>query len=105
GVEARGHFLQFGDDVGNPSVADLAFGADEPLRHGFFGNEESSGDFVGFQATESPKRESDLRIEAQRRMAAGENQTKAFVWNFIADQVGLVSAGGSFTHELRLDFL
>ena len=37
-------------------------------------------DFVGFQATHGPKRKRDLRLEGQRRMATGEDQAQAIVF-------------------------
>jgi hypothetical protein len=62
-------------------VPDLAFRADQALRHRRLGNEEGPRDLLSGQPAERSKRERDLGIESERRMAAGEDELQPLVGN------------------------
>ena len=74
GQQVRGRHAE--RDPGGP---DLALRAHEPLRHRRLGDEEGARDLVGRQAAERPQRERDLRVERERRVAAGEEQLEPLV--------------------------
>ena len=63
----------------DPGGLDLALGPHEPLGHGLLGNEEGAGDLLGPQPAQRPQRECDLRLERQRRVAAGEQQLEPLI--------------------------
>jgi hypothetical protein len=64
---------------GDAGVPDLALRAREAALHGLFGNEEGAGDLLGAQTTERTEGQSDLGLEGERRVAAGEDQLQALV--------------------------
>jgi hypothetical protein len=55
------------------------FCPNEPLRHGCHRHQKSASDLIGLEAAEGSKSQRDLRLERQRRVAAGKDQTKAIV--------------------------
>src|SRR4051794_28052079 len=63
---------------------DLPLCAHEPLRHRRFGLEERAGDLGGREAPERPQRQCDLRLDRQRRVAAGEEELEALVIERVA---------------------
>ena len=63
----------------DPGSLDLPLRPDEPLRHGRLGDEERAGDLLGLQPAERPQGERDLRIELERRVAAGEDELEPLV--------------------------
>ncbi len=65
--------------VRDPRVADLALCAHEPLGHRRLGHEEDACDLGGGQTAERAQRQRDLRLEAQRRVTAGEDQPQPVV--------------------------
>ena len=65
--------------VGDARLLDLALCAHQPLRHGRHRDEECACDLVGREPAQGAQRERDLRIERERRMAAGEDQAQALV--------------------------
>ncbi len=65
--------------VGDPRVADLALGPDNPLRHRRLGHQEGAGDLARGEPAEQPQRERHLRARRERRMAAGEDQPEPIV--------------------------
>ena len=60
-------------------VLDLALRADEALRHRGLRDEERAGDLLRLEAAQRPQCERDLRVERERRMAAGEDELEALV--------------------------
>ncbi len=80
------HALQAGGQVGpgrhlvrDPRVADLGLGTDDPLRERGGRGQEGARDLFGREAADLAQREGDLRVPAQRGMAAGEDQPQAIV--------------------------
>ena len=63
---------------GMRAYADLALRTDQALRHGRSGT-SSPRDRVRLQAAQRSQRQSHLRVERERRMAAGEDQAEAIV--------------------------
>ena len=62
-------------------VADLPFGAHEPLRERRLRDQERPRDLRRRQAAQHVQRQRDLSVHAQRRVAAGEDELEPFVWN------------------------
>jgi hypothetical protein len=60
-------------------VLDLALRAHEALRHRLLGDEKRPGDLATSEPAQRPQGERDLRIEAKRRMATGEDQLESLV--------------------------
>jgi hypothetical protein len=60
-------------------VADLALGADDPLRHRGLGHQQRAGDLGGSQPGQRPQRERDPRLERQGRVAAGEDEPEPVI--------------------------
>src|SRR6202035_2720833 len=79
GREAPGAGSAGGQAVGNPRVADLAFGPDEPLGHGGFGHQEGAGDLGGGEPAQEPERQGDLGAGGERGVAAGEDQAQPVI--------------------------
>ena len=67
------------DGKRDAGVADLVLGAGQALAHRLERDQESAGDLVGREAAERAQREPDLRIERERRVAAGEDQLEPLV--------------------------
>jgi hypothetical protein len=68
-----------GHAVRDPGVADLRLGADQALRHGRLGDEEGAGDLGCGEAAEQAQGQGDPGLRREGGMAAGEDQTEAFV--------------------------
>ena len=79
GPEPVGQVGVAGHPVGDAGVADLALGAHQPLRHRRLGHQERVGDLLGGQPAEQPERERHLRLDGQRRVAAGEHEPEPVV--------------------------
>ena len=79
GREPVGQQVGRRDPERDPGVADLVLGADEPLRHRLARDEERAGDLLGGQPAEGAQGQRDLRVERQRRVAAGEDQLEPLV--------------------------
>src|ERR671922_612913 len=60
-------------------LADLALGADEPLRERWLGEQERTRDLGRLQAADEPERERDLRLRRERRVAAREDEAQPLV--------------------------
>ena len=71
--------LVSGTTYGIRGVGDLSLRPHEPLRHRRRRDEERARDLLGLEADERAKRERDLRLERERRVAAGEDEAKAVV--------------------------
>ena len=71
-----------GTRIRNAGVANLALGAHQPLRHRRRGHEKRARDLVRLEAAQRAQRQRDLRLERQRRVAAGEDQPQAIVGDF-----------------------
>ncbi len=67
------------DSERDPGGLDLALRADQPLGHRRLLDQECTRDLAGRQAAERPQRERDLRIDRERRMAAGEDELESLV--------------------------
>src|SRR5262249_39951962 len=63
----------------DPGVADLVLRAGQALAHRLERDEEGTRDLLGREAAERAQRESDLRVERQRRVAAREDQLEPLV--------------------------
>jgi hypothetical protein len=79
GPEAVGELGLAGDPVGDPGVADLALGPDQPLGHGRLGHQEGAGDLGRGEPAQQPQRQGHLGAGAERRVAAGEDQAQPVV--------------------------
>jgi hypothetical protein len=60
-------------------IADLSLRAHEPLRHRRVRDEERAGDLLGREPAERAERERDLRLDCERRVAAGEDELEPLV--------------------------
>ena len=78
-AQARRQLGGIGHAVGDAGVADLPLGADEALRDRRLGHQEGAGHGRRLDPADRPQRERDLRLAAQRRMAAGEQQRQAII--------------------------
>ena len=85
-VEDAQHLTQAGRQlraVGHPvrdrRVTDLALGTNEALRDRGLGYEERARHRGGLEAADRPKRERDLGLPVQRRMAAREEEPQAVI--------------------------
>jgi hypothetical protein len=65
-------------------VADLALGADDPLRHRRLGHQQRPGDLGRGQPGQRPQRKRDPRLKRQRRVAAGEDEPEPVIADAIA---------------------
>ncbi len=74
--------------VRDAGVGDLPLGPHQALGHRLFGNQERACDLGGGQPGESAQREGNLRLDGQRRVAAGEHQSQPVV----ADPAAIVFA-------------
>lgn len=72
-------FLRRRDPVRDAGGLDLAFGADETLRHGRFGHQERPGHLRGGQPAQQPQGERHPDLGGQSRVAAGEDQAQPVV--------------------------
>jgi hypothetical protein len=63
----------------DPRRFDLAFGPDQPLRHGALWYQEGAGDLVGAEPAESAQGERHLRLDRERRVTAGEDELQTLV--------------------------
>ena len=81
------------DPVGGVVVAELAFGADDPLGDRRFGDDEGVGDLGGIQAAEESQGERDLGVGRQRRVAAQEHQPQLVVGDDVGEGVEFVEFG------------
>jgi hypothetical protein len=85
GEQARGRH-----PVRDRGVADLALGADDPLRHGRLGHQQRAGDLGRGQPGQRPQRERDPRLERQRRVAAREDEPEPVIADAAAVGLGQV---------------
>ena len=76
--------------TGDSCVGEGLARAEQPLRHGRVGDEERPGDLLAGEAADRAQGERDLRVPAERGVAAGEHQAQQLV---VGPQVG--SAGVS----------
>ena len=67
------------DAVGDPRVADLALGPDQPLGHGRLGHQEGARDLGGGEPAQEPQRQRDLGAGGERGVTAGEDQAQPVV--------------------------
>ena len=79
GPEPVGQVGLVRDPVGDPGVADLALGPDQPLGHGRLGHQEGAGDLGGGEPAQQPQGQRDLGAGGERRVAAGEDQAQPVV--------------------------
>ena len=105
GVESLGDLACLGDGIRNSRLADFALGPHEPLCHRGRGHEKGPGNLVRFEPAECPKRESNLRLRRQRRVATGKDQPKALVGNLAGLIVGFSHLRSKLMGELRLNLL
>ena len=69
----------FGHPIRDAGGLDLVLGSNEPLRHRRLAQQERAGHLVHAQAAEQPKGQGDLVLRAERRVAAGEDQSEPIV--------------------------
>ncbi len=67
------------DDERDPRVGDLALRPDQALGHRRFGNQERPGDLGGGEAGDAAQGERHLVLDANRRMAAPEDEPELIV--------------------------
>ena len=67
-------------------LAQGPFGADDPLGDGRLGDQESTSDLVGRQASKQAQRERDARLGRKHRMAGGEHKAQEIVANSIVER-------------------
>jgi hypothetical protein len=79
GGKAVGEHVRRRDSERDAGVLDLAPRAHEPLGHRVLGDQEGASDLVGGEAAERAQRERDLRLQRERRVAAGHDQLEALV--------------------------
>jgi hypothetical protein len=60
--------------VRRPGGFDLPLGAHQPLRHRALRYQEGTGDLVGAEPAEGAQGERNLRLDSERRVAAGEDE-------------------------------
>src|SRR5439155_3007758 len=82
-LQAIMHFGGCGDNIRNSRITYFAFGGHQPVRHGRQRYKKSPRNLVGLKAAQCAQGQSRLRLWGKRRMAAGNNQTKAVIGNFI----------------------
>jgi hypothetical protein len=63
----------------DPGGFDLPLGAHQPLRHRALRYQEGTGDLVGAEPAEGAQGERNLRLDRQRRVAAGEQNAAPFL--------------------------
>ena len=80
-IEALGQLGRVRHLIGNARVANLGLCADDPLRQRRRRREERLRDLFRRQAADFAERERHLRVERERRMAAGEDQAQAVVFD------------------------
>ena len=82
-LEPARHVAGVRHGVRNARVADLRLRAYEPLRHRGRRHQERARDLVRLEPAERPERERDLRLDRQRRVAAGEDQPEPIVRDLV----------------------
>ena len=73
---------------------DLRLGPREPALHRLLGDQEGARDLLGGEPAERAQRQRHLRLDGQRRMAAGEDQLQALVGDRAVVEVELVHGRG-----------
>ena len=79
GIETLRQQLRRRHLVGNPRRANLAFGANQPLRHRGRRGQERACDFVRREPAQSAKRERDAGVVGQRGMTTRKDQPQTLV--------------------------
>ena len=102
GVEPVGQDGLIGHDIRNPRIADLALRPHETLRHRRLGHEEGARNRIRLQAAQRPQRQRDLRVERQRRMAAGEDQPEPIVRDLAGLQLVRIDHAVAWRRRQRL---
>ena len=88
--------------VGDAGGADLRLRPHQPLGHGLLGHQEGPGDGGRGQRADHPQGQRHLRLQAERRVAAGEDQPQQIV--VTERRLGLVSGLGLGGHgDLGVD--
>ncbi len=78
-VEALGQHVDRRDAIGDPGIADLAFGPDQALGERRLGYQERARDLRRGQPAERPEREGDPGIHRQGGMTAREDEPEPIV--------------------------
>jgi len=65
--------------VGDARIADLALGANQPLRQSGFRQKEGASNLGGRKAAKGAQGQSDLRLAIERGVTTGENQPQPVV--------------------------
>ena len=81
------------DAVRRVVVAQLAFGANDPLRHRRLGHQERTSDLRGLEPAEQAERERDLCVRGECRVAAQEHQAELVVGDDIDEGVEVEEFG------------
>lgn len=69
--------------VGGVGSGDLPLGAGDPLGHGALGNEEGCRGLGHGEAAEQPEGECDPGLRGECRVAAGEDQPQAIIFDIV----------------------
>ena len=96
--------LGFRHDIRNAGVANLALGADQPLRHGGGRHQKRPRDLVGLEAAQGAEGQRHLRFRGQRGVAAGEHQAQAVVGNFTSVVVRLFDGADQAASGVLFEF-
>ena len=67
------------DPVGDARIDDLSLGAHDPLRHCCLGDQERVRDLARGHAHDRPKRQRNLGVPGQRRVAAREDEAEPII--------------------------
>ena len=79
---------------GDARVPDLVLGTDQPLGHGGLRHQEGTGDLGRGQPREAAQGEGDSRLDGERRVAAGEDQTQPIVGDATVVRLLVTGIGG-----------
>ena len=78
-VEPLGQELGRRDAIGDPGIADLALGPNEPLREGRLRDEEGARDLGRRQPAQRAQRQGDPGVHRERRVAAREDESQSVI--------------------------
>jgi hypothetical protein len=92
-LESLGQVRLIRDAVGDAGSADLLLGPHQALGHRRRRDQEGAGDLLGGEASQRAQGQRHLRLQRQRRVAAGEDQAQAIVHRrgFLGRLVGIQS--------------
>lgn len=99
-VETPRQFIASRHLVRDAGIPDLCLRADDALSDGAWSRQIRVRDFLGGQTAHFPKGQCNLRIGRKRRMAAGENEAQAIVFERFLIEGNRVDRGFQLPREL-----